>query len=147
MQHTTQVRSEPLQPPDPSGLVTVLGIRLTHVTSDRVIGMLDVGEHHLQPHGIVHGGVYCTLAETVASEGADAWAREQGMIGSVGVSNATDFLRSTRSGTLTAEAIPVHRGRTQQLWSVTIMGAHNERLVATARVRMHNVVDSAALGG
>ncbi|NIP82167.1 MAG: thioesterase, partial [Gemmatimonadetes bacterium] len=54
------------------------------------------------------------------STGAAIWAMERGMAGVVGVSNATDFLRAHRDGPLTAEAVPVHRGRSQQLWEAVI---------------------------
>ena len=121
-----------------TGLVAALGIEILAAGPDRVDGRMTVAERHLQPMGIVHGGTYATLVETLASIGAGTWAVEQGMKASVGVSNTTDFLRPTRSGTLVGSAAPIHRGRTQQLWEVTVRN-DDEALVAHGQVRLHNL--------
>ncbi len=121
--------------------VALTGIELTEATPDRAAGRLVITEDHHQPYGVVHGGVYCTLAETIASTGAAVWAMAQGMAGAVGVSNTTNFLRATTSGTLLAVATPIHRGRSQQLWSVEITREDDGKLVAQSQVRLHNVKD------
>lgn len=120
------------------------GIELTEATPDLASGRLEIADIHHQPYGVVHGGVYCTLAETIASTGAAVWAMAQGMAGAVGVSNTTDFLRATSSGVLMAEATPIHRGRTQQLWEVSITREGDEKLVAHSQIRLHNVTDLSA---
>ncbi len=56
----------------------------------------------------------------------------------VGVNNNTDFLRAVGSGMLYGTAIPIHRGRRQQLWQVTIVDS-DERLVARGQVRLQNL--------
>jgi 1,4-dihydroxy-2-naphthoyl-CoA hydrolase len=55
-----------------------------------------------------------------------------------GVNNNTDFLRAIRSGTVTAVSTPIHRGRRQQLWQITITDDDN-RLVARGQVRLQNL--------
>ena len=100
---------------------------------------MTVTERHLQPLGLVHGGAYAALVETLASVGADTWAVEQGMKASVGVSNTTNFLRSTRDGTLIGTAVPIHRGRSQQLWEVTVRSEGDAAPVAQGQVRLHNL--------
>lgn len=124
--------------------VSHTGIELTEATPDRARGRLEINENHHQPYGVVHGGVYCTLAETIASTGAAVWAMEQGMAGAVGLSNTTDFLRATSDGVLIAEATPIHRGRTGQLWEVTMTRESDGKLVAHSQVRLHNVTDLSA---
>ena len=57
----------------------------------------------------------------------------------VGVANATDFLRPHRSGRLEVVAVPVHQGRTQQLWQVDIRRPGDDKLVARGQVRLQNV--------
>jgi uncharacterized protein (TIGR00369 family) len=66
----------------------------------------------------VHGGVYAAIAETLASIGTFVGVHEQGMQ-AMGLSNSTSFLRPVLSGTIHAEAVPIHRGRTTWLWDVT----------------------------
>ncbi len=121
--------------------VSHTGIELTEATPDLAAGRLPITENHHQPYGVVHGGVYCTLAETIASTGAAVWAMAQGMAGAVGVSNTTDFLRATSSGVLVAVATPIHRGRTQQLWEVLTTREEDGKLVAHSQVRLQNITD------
>src|SRR5690349_13439134 len=72
---------------------------LDEISADRVTGHLDVGPHHHQPFGLVHGGVWCSVVETVASVGAFHLAAERfGSATCVGVANQTDFVRSMREG-------------------------------------------------
>ena len=121
--------------------VSFTGIELTEATPDRAAGRLVVTENHHQPYGVVHGGVYCTLAETIASTGAAVWAMAQGLAGAVGLSNTTDFIRATTSGALEAVATPIHRGRTQQLWEVHITRDEDGKMVAHSQVRLQNISD------
>lgn len=125
----------------------MIGLDVQEIGPDRVLAVLDVDERHHQPYGVVHGGIYCSIIETIASYGAVSWAAESGIIGAVGVSNATDFLRSHRTGRLRAVATPIHRGRTQQLWQVTIARDEDGVLVARGQVRLQNITDMAVLGG
>ncbi len=128
------------------GLNGLVGIEFEEVGPDRCVLTLDIDERHHQPYGLVHGGIYCTLAETAASVGAAMYAMSQGMQGAVGVSNSTDFYRSTREGTIRAVATPIHRGRSQQVWQIEMTDA-DDRLVSRSQVRLHNVVDPTAIGG
>ncbi|HUG32165.1 MAG TPA: PaaI family thioesterase [Acidimicrobiia bacterium] len=119
--------------------VTHTGIELTDASGDHCEGRVEINPNHHQPYGVVHGGVYCTMIETLASTGAAVWAMEQGMAGAVGVSNKTDFLKATTDGVLVGKATPIHRGRTQQLWQVDITREEDGRLVAQGQVRLQNV--------
>lgn len=119
--------------------VTHTGIELTAADADHAEGRLVITEDHHQPYGVVHGGVYCTLIETLASTGAAIWAIEQGMAGAVGLSNKTDFLRATAGGVLLGRAVPIHRGRTQQLWQVDLTREEDGKLAAHGEVRLQNV--------
>lgn len=125
--------------------VTHSEIELSEAGPDRAVGRVVIQPHHHQPYGVVHGGLYCTLVETLASTGAALWAMEQGMMGCVGVHNATDFLRSTREGTLIGTATPIHRGRTQQLWGVDITREEDGKAVARGQVRLQNLADASVI--
>jgi len=118
------------------GLAELLGIRFEEASGDRVVAVCPVTPDLQQPYGLVHGGVYAVLAETAASYGASLWLGDRG--GTFGLSNHTDFLRPVREGTLRAEATPLARGRTTQLWQVAISD-DQDRLVAHGRVRLINL--------
>ena len=118
------------------------GIELTAADADQALGRVEVADIHHQPYGVVHGGLYCTLAETLASTGAAIWAMEQGFAGAVGVSNKTDFIRPTTDGVLIGKATPIHRGRTQQLWQIYMTREADGKLVAQSQVRLQNIADT-----
>ena len=129
------------------GLVGALGIELTEMTADRVVGRIEIAEIHQQPYGIVHGGTYAALVESLASTGAAVWGFERGVQAVVGVSNTTDFLRSHREGPIRGTATPIHRGRTQQLWLVEIHRESDGVLIARGHLRLQNITDAGAIGG
>jgi uncharacterized protein (TIGR00369 family) len=118
------------------------GIEITDASVDSCEGRLVLKDIHQQPYGVVHGGVYCTLIETLASTGAALWAMENGLAGCVGVANQTDFIRATTEGVLIGSATPIHRGRTQQLWQVSVTNESTGKLVARGQVRLQNVTST-----
>ena len=115
-----------------------IGLVYTEVTPDGVKAELAVKPTLLQPMGIVHGGVWCSVVESLASVSAYTWLSANGGGNIVGVNNNTDFLRVISSGTVTAVSTPVHRGRRQQLWQITITD-DNDKLVARGQVRLQNM--------
>lgn len=119
---------------EPMGLMQLIDLRFVSISESEVVAELPVSAKHYQPMGIVHGGVYCSMVETVCSVGAHVHASKLGLM-VVGVDNQTSFLKATRSGTLRAAARPLSVGRRTQLWEASI---HDEksRLVATGRVRL-----------
>ncbi|MDE0121907.1 MAG: PaaI family thioesterase [bacterium] len=121
------------------GFAEMVGIVLDESSSSRVRGHVEVGEKHHQPFGIVNAGLHSTMVETLASVGAFMWAQEHRMAAAVGVHNATDFFRSHRLGRLDGEAVPVHQGRSQQIWQVTITRASDGKMVAQGRLRLQNL--------
>ncbi len=115
-----------------------LGLVYTEVSPDGMKAQLDVKPSLLQPMGIVHGGVWCSMIESMASVSAYVWLKDNGGGNVVGVNNNTDFLRAITEGTAYGVSEPVHRGRRQQLWLVTIRD-DRERLIARGHVRLQNL--------
>jgi 1,4-dihydroxy-2-naphthoyl-CoA hydrolase len=116
-----------------------LGLQFTELSPDRARAQLEVRPKLLQPMGLVHGGVYCSIIESMASVAAYTWLNANGDGGNVvGVNNNTDFLRSISSGMVYGTAEPIHRGRRQQLWLVTITD-DSDRVVARGQVRLQNL--------
>ena len=114
------------------------GLVLDEVSGTRVTAHIELNSRHLTPWGVIHGGVYTTAIESVASVGASAAVFELGQF-AVGVNNTTDFLRAMREGTVDIVAEPVIQGRTQQLWRVTITRREDGKAVAQGQVRLQNV--------
>ena len=118
----------------------VLGLVFDEVSGERVVAHLEIARRHQQPYGIVHGGVWASIVESVASHGAaHAVMGEDGIAGVVGTSNLTDFLRSHREGRVDAVGRPVFVGRTQQLWTVEITRATDAKMVSRGQVRFQNL--------
>lgn len=115
-----------------------LGLQFTELTPDGARAQLEVQPKLLQPMGLVHGGVYCSMIESMASVAAFTWLAGHGGGNVVGVNNNTDFLRSIGSGMVYGRAEPIHRGRRQQLWLVTITD-DDDRVVARGQVRLQNL--------
>jgi 1,4-dihydroxy-2-naphthoyl-CoA hydrolase len=136
---TQEITPDALEQMFSQGFTNPLGLQVDEVSADRLVVHWTVQPTQWQPYGITHGGVYCTVVETVASIAGTIWLGDDGQV--VGVSNHTDFLRAVREGTLTATGTPIHRGRLQQLWLVEIHD-ERERLVARGQVRLQNLRDS-----
>jgi len=96
-----------------------------------------LGPEHHTPWGVVHGGVYTTAIESVASVGASLAVVERGQF-AVGLNNSTDFLRPLGGGEVRVTAEAVHQGQTQQLWQVTVTRSDG-KMVARGQVRLQNV--------
>ncbi|MGO9838900.1 MAG: PaaI family thioesterase [Polyangiaceae bacterium] len=127
------------------GWNSAMGLNFVSASADEVVAECEVGPQHCQPHGIVHGGVYASMVETVASVGAALHAMPHGQ-SVVGLENHTSFLRAVRSGTLRATARPLTRGRRTQVWESTITDASG-RVAATGRVRLLCLEADAVLAG
>lgn len=123
------------------GYDSELGLTYLDITPDGSRAQLTIHDKLLQPWGIVHGGVYCAIVESLASVSGHAWLTASGGGTVVGVNNNTDFLRAISSGIVTAVSTPIHRGRRQQLWLVTITD-ENDKMVARGQVRLQNIADA-----
>ena len=90
------------------------------MTDEEVRAQVVVRDEVKQPMGLVHGGLYASIAESITSSAtATAVWREHGSI-AMGMSNQTSFLRPITEGTVHAHARRRHRGRTTWLWEVDI---------------------------
>lgn len=91
-----------------------------------------VGDHVKQPMGLVHGGVYASIAESITSMATAVGVHADGM-SAQGLSNSTNFLRPIFEGTIHARAERLHRGRTTWVWDVRITDDEG-RLAAISRM-------------
>ena len=112
----------------------VLGIEILDADQESARARMEVSDANRQPYGIVHGGAYAALAESLVSMTTALAVYNDGMI-AVGQSNHTSFLRPISSGTVHAEARRRHRGRTSWVWEVDCTDDEG-RLCAIVRVTM-----------
>ncbi len=116
----------------PSPFDDLIGTRWGEMSAERATATLVLTEHHKQPAGVVHGGVYATLAESVSARATYVAIDDEGLI-PLGQSNSTSFLRPATEGAMHVEAVSRHRGRTTWIWDVEISD-DGGRLCAISRV-------------
>jgi uncharacterized protein (TIGR00369 family) len=116
-----------------SPLDQLLGLRLVEASADVVVTELTVTERLMQPHGIVHGGVYCAIIETATSVGAAMQAGLEERV--VGISNHTRFIRAVNEGTLTCRATPEAGDGDVLTWKAVVTDEAG-RLVAEGLVNL-----------
>lgn len=110
-----------------------IGLLVTEASEREVVAELDVTDKLMQAYGIVHGGVYCSITETVCSLGAALTVGLDDQV--VGVSNHTRFIRAVRGGRLLARARPVDRVDDHLTWQATITD-DKDRVVAEGTVNL-----------
>jgi 1,4-dihydroxy-2-naphthoyl-CoA hydrolase len=114
------------------GFDRLYGLELTEVADDRVSGRVAVRDELKQPYGLIHGGVYASIAESLASLGTGVVVAREGKV-AMGLSNNTSFLRPITQGTIQAVAIRRHRGRSTWVWEVE-MSDDQGRLCVLSRM-------------
>jgi uncharacterized protein (TIGR00369 family) len=139
---TDSTSAFPGVPDDVAGnFVDWLGLKFEELTGDRVVCTWQAEPRMHQPYGIVHGGIHCSVVETLASLGGALWLGDRGQV--VGVNNNTDFYRAVSEGSLTSTGTPLHRGRSQQVWLVETVADDTGKLVARGQVRLQNLYPDA----
>ena len=114
----------------------LLGVEIVEATPDRVVLTLPVGPKVHQPYGILHGGVSALLAEGAASYGGALSVGPTHVV--VGTEINCSHLRALSSGTLTATATPIRKGRSVQVWGIELTD-ERYRLIAVARCTLQVV--------
>ncbi|HEX2433035.1 MAG TPA: PaaI family thioesterase [Gaiellaceae bacterium] len=108
------------------------GLEVDEAGEELVRAHVPVVRHVTQPLGLVHGGVYASIAEALASLGTNIGVVPRGRVG-LGMSNHSTFLRPISRGTIHAVARRRHRGRTTWVWDVELTD-DDDRLCAVSRV-------------
>jgi len=114
------------------GFDHLFGLEYTEMTAERACGRVAVRDELKQPAGLVHGGVYAAVAESLASLGTAVGVMGDGKL-AMGLSNQTSFLRPITEGTIHAMATRKHRGRTTWVWEVEVYD-DEQRLCVLSRV-------------
>lgn len=116
------------------GLAAALGIEVLELTRERVVATMPVDDRTRQPFGLLHGGASIALAETAASLGA-VMHLDRERFSAVGLEINGNHLRAKTDGIVRATAVPVHVGRSTQVWSIEVADEAG-RLVCVSRCTM-----------
>jgi 1,4-dihydroxy-2-naphthoyl-CoA hydrolase len=114
------------------GYDRLYGLEFLEVSEEHVRARVLVREELKQAFGLIHGGVYASLAESVTSVATAVAVVQEGNM-ATGMSNATSFLRPITEGHIHALAERLHRGRTTWVWDVS-MSDDAERICAVTRM-------------
>ena len=111
--------SLPLPFKDFGGFDGLYGLELVAMDDETVTARVAVRDELLQPAGLVHGGVYASIAESICSIATWRAVQAEGR-SAQGLSNQTSFLRPITAGTIHATGRRRHRGRTTWVWEVDV---------------------------
>jgi 1,4-dihydroxy-2-naphthoyl-CoA hydrolase len=114
------------------GYDRLYGLEFLELAEDEVRARVPVRDELKQPVGLVHGGLYASLAESVTSLVTATVVMPEGNM-ATGLSNVTNFLRPITDGSVNALATRLHRGRTTWVWDVR-MSDDADRICAMTRM-------------
>ncbi|WP_249009680.1 PaaI family thioesterase [Conexibacter sp. DBS9H8] len=109
--------AEPAGPIPVTGFDALYGLEAIEVSAEQATARVTVRDELKQPYGLVHGGVYAAIAESLASIATAMAVLEDGKA-AMGLSNQTSFLRPITEGSIHARAIRRHAGATTWVWEV-----------------------------
>ena len=110
-----------------------LGIEITEIGEDYLVGRVPVDRRTKQPFGILHGGVSVVLAETLGSV-ASFFACPEGHR-AVGLDINANHIRATSEGWVTGTARAIHLGRTTHVWQIDMVNDAGD-LTCVSRLTM-----------
>lgn len=113
-----------------SGFDAHYGLEALDLEGDIVRARVTVRPEVCQPYGLVHGGVYASIGEALASIGTALAVLPDGKV-AVGLSNATSFMRPITDGHIHAAAEAQHRGRSTWVWDVEFTDDDGRRCAMT----------------
>ena len=109
---------------------SLYGLKVDSISDEEVTATVPVRDQVKQPMGLVHGGLFASIAESLASMATAMAVAEEGKQ-AMGLSNATSFLRPITEGTVHATARRLHRGRSTWVWDVEITDDAGRRCAMT----------------
>ena len=113
-----------------------LGIKITDIGNDYLVGRMPVTEKTKQPYGILHGGASCVLAESMGSTAA-ALTLDGTKKYPVGIEINANHISSPTDGHVYAKAVPVHIGGSTSVWNIDITDVQGKRVCFARFTAMH----------
>ena len=113
-------------------MMSHIGIKITKVGENYILGTMPVNNKTKQPFGILHGGASVTLAESLGSLAANLCLNENKY--AVGLEINANHIKGVKSGIVEGKAQVLHLGRTTQVWEIRIH--QDNRLTCSSRLTM-----------
>ncbi|MBD8012572.1 MULTISPECIES: hotdog fold thioesterase [Microbacterium] len=115
-------------------LAEKMGIEFTEFTVERAVATMPV-EGNTQPVGLLHGGAYVVLGESLGSMAANLHAGPGRL--AVGIDINATHTRSATSGFVTGVCTPVHLGRTMTVHEIAVSDEQGRRC---STIRITNLI-------
>ena len=117
-----------------TGLVKHLGIRFVETEKDRVVAELEIRPELLTVGGALHGGTLMAFADTIGAAGTVVNLGEGQSTATL--ESKTNFFAAARSGTVRAEATPLHKGKRTHVWQTRVTDATGKLLSLTIQTQV-----------
>lgn len=120
---------------NPLPLAQHLGIEIIAAEPERVVARLTVRPELCTSGGILHGGGFMALADTVGAIGARLNLTDGA--NTTTIESKTNFLGSAAIGTVvSAEATPIHRGRRSSVWQTRVTNPAGKLLALVTQTQL-----------
>lgn len=129
-----QISIEKLNEMNQNTLISHIGIEIVEVGDDFIVAKMPVDGRTHQPFGLLHGGASVVLAESLGSL-ASTLTIDISKQAAVGLEINANHVRGVKSGWVYGKAIPLHIGRTTQIWEIKITN-EEDKLVCISRLTM-----------
>jgi 1,4-dihydroxy-2-naphthoyl-CoA hydrolase len=117
-----------------TGLVKHLGIRFVETEKDRIVAELEVRPELLTVGGALHGGTLMAFADTIGAAGTVVnLAAGQN---TATLESKTNFFAAVRSGTVRAEATPLHKGKRTHVWQTRVTDSGGKLVSLTIQTQV-----------
>ncbi len=117
-----------------TNMLAHLGIEITEIGADYIVGKMPVDERTKQPFGFLHGGASVVLAESLGSIGANHFV-DQEKFQCVGLEINANHIRPVQQGFVYGTAKAIHLGKSTQIWEIKITN-ETQQLVCISRITM-----------
>ena len=111
-----------------------MGMKITHLSPERVAAEMKVTEQLSNRNGVLHGGAIMALADTVGATAT--FLNLPPGASTTTLESKTNFFAAGRDGVVRAEATPLHRGRTPMVWQTRVTDASGRLLAQTIQTQM-----------
>ena len=110
-------------------LFGLLGMEFLKVEEEEVIGRIELRKHHFGWNGFLHAGAIFALADSCAGYGC-VRSLPTGATGFTTIETKNNFLSTVREGSIRAIAVPLHKGRSTQVWDVTVTSEQTDKTLS-----------------